>query len=315
MIYHSAVYEGSDQQILIFGGNSKHGVNGDVKQVFSFDPVSRIWGEPAPFDANPPWKNAFPPAYDEESDRIIILNMVGETWAYEFSTKTWENMEPSDGPTGRCGHSLVYDSESDVVILYGGFGCSSPLDPPSDEVWAYDYNSNTWTVMGSGPYKRIYHTSAYDIESDRMLMWGGRPHEESSDTNIWAYDYNSDTWTEHPAVDGPMNRSTYHTMTYIPELDRTIIIGGVVLTGTFGGEFVLVVWEYDFNTNSWVRVEPEGDIPPPLAKQVMAYDPVTGLMYMFGGSREIMYDNAYISFEFWSYDPVNKIWDNLLASD
>jgi len=312
MIYHSAIFDSSDNQILIFGGNSKHGTNGDVKEVFSYDPVTGAWGESIPFDANPPWKNAFPPAYDIESDRAIILNMIGETWAFEFSSATWELMNPSPAPSGRCGHTMTYDIESDVVILYGGFACNSPMDPPSKEVWAYNYNTNTWEEMGTGPDERIYHTAAYDSESDRMLIWGGRPHTDNANTSIWAFDYNTNSWSEHPSDSAPSFRSSYHTMTYIPELDRTIIYGGVVLTGPFGGDFVLDVWEYDFNSNAWSLVVTSGDSPPALAKQVMVYDPGTGLAYMYGGSREVIYDDAFISYEFWSYDPINHIWDNLL---
>lgn len=315
MIYHSAIFDTSDNQFLVFGGNSKHGTNGDVKKVFSYDPVSGVWGDPLPFDANPPWKNAFPPAYDTESDRAIILNVIGETWAFEFSSATWEMMNPATSPSGRCGHSMSYDIESDVVILFGGFACNSPMDPPSKEVWAYDYNTDTWTEMAPGPDERTYHAVAYDSESDRMLMWGGRPHEDNSNTSIWVYDYNTNTWSEHPAENGPTARSSYHTMTYIPELDRTIVYGGVVLTGPFGGDFVLELWEYDFNSNSWEAIQTSGDQPPALAKQVMAYDPGSGLMFMYGGSKDVLYQNDFISYDFWSYDPIDRVWDNLLVEN
>jgi hypothetical protein len=241
--------------------------------------------------------------------------MIGETWAFEFSTATWELMEPASAPSGRCGHSLIYDSESDVVILYGGFGCNSPMDPASDEVWAYDYNTNTWKEVASGPGERTYHGAAYDVESDRMIIWGGRPHEDLTNNSIWTYDFNTDTWNEYQTNDGPANRSTYHTMTYIPEIDRTIVYGGVALSHPFGGDLVLDLWEYDLNNNSWELIETTGDDPPAIAKQVMVYDPGSGLMYMFGGSKDILYDDAYISYEFWSYDPINHIWDNLLIED
>ena len=310
MIYHSALYEPSAQRVLIFGGNSKHGINGDVKNVFAYDAPNRVWETPRAFDANPAWKNAMSPAYDEESERILIFNVEGETWAYDFETDAWELMEPDSAPAGRCGHKTAYDSESDIVIMYGGFKCTSPMDPIMNETWAYDYNSNTWTALSTTPTGRIYHEIAYDSESDRIIMWGGRPHEELTDVDIWAYDYNSDTWTSYPTENGPTQRSTYFTMNYIPELDRIVIIGGVKLTSAFGGDFVSDVWEYDFNNNSWEMVE--ADVPlPPLAKHVTAYDVDMGLIFLFGGSREILYENENISAEFWSYDPVTHVWSDL----
>jgi hypothetical protein len=313
MIYHSGLYEPVVGRVLIFGGNSKHGMNGDVKKVFSYDAQNQVWEEPRTFDANPAWKNAMSPAYDEESGRVIIFNVDGETWAYDVGNDVWELMAPKPAPDGRCGHQMSYDSESDIVILYGGFKCSGPGDPIMNETWAYDYNTDTWTAMSTTPSGRIYHEIVYDVESDIIVMWGGRPHEELDDVDVWAYDYNSDSWTAYPVENGPTLRSSYHTMEYIPELDRIIIFGGVQLTSAFGGDFVTNIWEYDFNNNSWEMIEPDLT-PPQLAKHVTAYDDQMGFVYLFGGSKEVIYSNDHISFEFWSYDPVNRVWSDLNAS-
>jgi N-acetylneuraminic acid mutarotase len=68
--------------------------------------------------------------------------------------------------------------------------------------------------------------------------------------------------------------------------------------------------EYDFNNNTWEMIKTEIS-PPPLAKHSTAYDPNTGMIYLFGGSREVIYSDDHISFEFWSYDPINHIWSDL----
>jgi hypothetical protein len=34
---------------------------------------------------------------------------------------TWTNMNPSTHPGARSGHAMAYDSESDRVILFGGY--------------------------------------------------------------------------------------------------------------------------------------------------------------------------------------------------
>jgi N-acetylneuraminic acid mutarotase len=313
MIYHSALFEPNAKRLLIFGGNTKHSFNADIKKVFIYDTQNGVWEEPTAFEANPEWKNAMAPTFDEESGRVIIFNVLGETWAYDFENDAWELMKPDPTPSGRCGHQMSYDSESDIIIMYGGFKCQSPADPILNETWAYDYNSNTWTAMSTTPSGRIYHEMAYDSESDRIVMWGGRPHEELEDADVWAYDYNSDTWTSYPMKNGPTQRSAYHTMEYISELDRIIVFGGVTLNSMFGGDFVTDIWEYDFNNNSWEMVETDTS-PPPLAKHTTAYDPNTDMIYQFGGSREVIYSNDHISFEFWSYDPVNHTWSDLNAS-
>ncbi len=52
-------------------------------------------------------------------------------------------MEPPTQPLKLASHNLAYDAESDRVVLFGGD--ANPLI--SDETWAYDLNTNTWTDL------------------------------------------------------------------------------------------------------------------------------------------------------------------------
>ena len=49
-------------------------------------------------------------------------------------------MEPTTRPSPRTETGMAYDAESDRVILFGGV-------PQNDDTWAYDLNTNTWTLM------------------------------------------------------------------------------------------------------------------------------------------------------------------------
>jgi hypothetical protein len=56
-------------------------------------------------------------------------------------------MNPEIEPPSVSRHAMVYDEEKDRIILFGGW-----LDPNvpfdfTDEFWAYDYESNTWTDL------------------------------------------------------------------------------------------------------------------------------------------------------------------------
>ena len=84
-------------------------------------------------------------AYDAGSDRGILFGGTGgsETWAYDFNSNTWTKMNPVVHPSGRWGHVMAYDEESKRVVLFGG----GTGITPSNETWAYDFNSNTWTHM------------------------------------------------------------------------------------------------------------------------------------------------------------------------
>ncbi|MCK4972056.1 MAG: hypothetical protein KAS52_01960, partial [Candidatus Heimdallarchaeota archaeon] len=92
------------------------------------------------------------------SDRTILVGghkiylesgLEDETWAFDYNTETWENMNPSTKPI-RIAHQMAYDSESDLVILFGGINSSSGIVKiVYNEVYTYDYNSNNWTLMTS----------------------------------------------------------------------------------------------------------------------------------------------------------------------
>ena len=65
-------------------------------------------------------------------------------YSYDYNTNSWEQKDLLNTGPFKYGHKLAYDSESDKVILFGGG--SEPYDI-SNETWAYDYNTDSWTQM------------------------------------------------------------------------------------------------------------------------------------------------------------------------
>ena len=119
--------------------------------------------------------------YDSESDRIILFGgfefskyqLVDETWAYDFNTDTWTNMDPRIHPEPRNYHDLAYNPKVDRIILWGGdqHGVAN-----KNEVWTYDYNTNTWEELSSkyanAPDLCDYMNLVYDEKADRFIMYG-----------------------------------------------------------------------------------------------------------------------------------------------
>lgn len=97
-------------------------------------------------------------------------------------------------------HALAYDSESDRIIMFGGYTHLNTAGL-QDETWTYDYNTQTWTKMNPvGGLERILHQMVYDSESDLVVLFGGAvdPHRHEYIDETWVYDYNEDEWTLMP---------------------------------------------------------------------------------------------------------------------
>jgi hypothetical protein len=86
--------------------------------------------------------------YDSESDIVFMHGGEGkgtETWAYDYNANNWTQISSYSAPD-RFLHSMAYDSQSDRIIVYGGFPPQGIVSI-NKIVYAYDYNSNTWSIM------------------------------------------------------------------------------------------------------------------------------------------------------------------------
>jgi N-acetylneuraminic acid mutarotase len=307
-IYHSILYHDASGRVLLFGGHTQHSWIADLRDVWSLDLGSGGWNQVATYEPSPLDGEAQAPAYDAQSDRVVVLNTMGETWAYEHASGTWTNMSPHTAPSRRAGQRMAYDAQSDRLILFGGFKATSLDDPALDETWAYDFDSNRWTLMDPevSPPARMYHVMEYDPVADRIVLWGGRRLEPLEDNSVWAYDYESNTWTEHVTSGGPEKPLAYPSMVYLEALGQMFVFGGADLDSTFVGDLTNQSWLYDLESNTWRGLN-AANTPPPIYLHAAAYDRMDGQVVVFGGERERPYSNV-TNGETWVYDPVSKSW-------
>jgi N-acetylneuraminic acid mutarotase len=291
-IYQGMVYHNKADKVLLFGGQSKHQWFADLDDIWSYDYKSNTWKYEGRFLAVPDSGSAQYPAYDIESNRVIVFNTDGETWAYDYENKAWEEMTPKGSPPGRAGHKMVYDSESDRIIMYGGFGGTGINDPLYSDTWSYDYNSNTWNCMNpsNSPGERMYFSMAYDTASDKVIVWGGRTFENVMDNSVWSYNYNSDEWKEIPAPKDSPEAYTYTAMEYSAKSDRIVLYGGATLNTAFEGNTSNAFWSYDFDTNTWKTLETKKS-PVPKALHSLVYLPLYDGFLVFGGEKGTLYSN------------------------
>lgn len=289
------VYDSDSDRIVLFSGAiSPYVVHNGT---WTYDYNSNTWENVTP-SISPGGRGVPAMAYDEESDRAILFGGIrkyfdngtllewGDTWAYDQNSNKWENMTPDVGPHYRSIHNMVYDRESDRVILFGGFwgDATSPDGRRAlSDTWAYDYNANNWTNMNpvTSPSLLYAFGMAYDSESDRVILYGGKYKSDYVSTiklDTWAYDFNSNNWTNMYPPTNAHVRDRFQ-MTYHSEWDRVILFGGDAGSDTSKYDDT---WAYDYNTNNWTELEPVNH-PSKRYYSDLAYDDESERIILFGG--------------------------------
>jgi N-acetylneuraminic acid mutarotase len=252
--------------------------------------------------------------YDPTSGKVILFGgahplSVDETWDYNPSTNTWTNLNPVGGlPPARSGHSMVYDSTTGKVILFGGAGSSY-----FNDTWDYDPTTNAWTNLkptGSLPSVRSGQSLAYDSGTGKVILFGGWD-GTSYFNDTWAYDPSANAWTNlKPTGILPSVRSS-HSLVYDPGTGKVILFGGMIAvedakTDSEVADVYDDTWAYDPAANTWTNLKPAGSLPGARADHSMVYDSGTSRMLLFGG-----WDGKESHDDTWAYDPAANIWANL----
>ena len=129
MSANAIAYDCESDRIIIHGGagTSDNYEDWVLYETWAYDFNNNTWARMA--DGPPRLGHRM--AYDSESDRIIMFSGasfidgrfldVQETWAYDFNSDLWVDLNPRVSPPPRHYHGMAYDRRSDRVIMWGGF--------------------------------------------------------------------------------------------------------------------------------------------------------------------------------------------------
>ena len=299
-------YDQESNRFVLFGGSPGY-VPSD--ETWVYDPTANTWIDMAPA-VRPQGRFWTSMAYDAPADRIILFGghlMDGglapvendETWAYDYNTNSWTDMDPASRPAGRFLHAMTFDSRDGRTLLQGGkVPCApNPIPNPAcinGETWAYDFAANSWTQLALGP-PRVDHAIAFDAGSNRTVLFGGSEGSTQSLGDTWIFDGNQ--WTNaNPVATAPPWAG--HTMAYDVASDL------VVLFASYEGNTPGVLWTYNTDGNMWSsRSAPPH--PNVRAGHAMGYDPRLDRVVLFGGN--LGGRNA----DTWTFDLQRQEWTRM----
>lgn len=231
---------------------------------------------------------------------------------------TWVKVNPSPSPPERGYFDMVYDSESNIIILMGGFQFESVDLYPTfifrDDLWTYSVSSNIWeniTPIVRPPVTTT--TLAYDSKHDVVILFGGVDGGVFGDT--WAYDYNTNTWTNMTPDISPPARDA-HEIVYDSQSERIIMFGGRNTTTYWAvteRDFLNDTWIYDYAENTWTEITPQIS-PEGRWFFDMVYDSKVDRVILFGGGTSdylLGGSDRGMKGDTWAFDLESETWTKL----
>ena len=300
---HTAIYDPVRDRMVVFGGLN-YLPRSDVWALsLSGTPA---WSELSPAGNPPPGRLWHTAIYDPERDRMVVFggndfsHHHADAWALSLAGElSWSELTGEENPpSGRYGHTAIYDPARQRMVVFGGYDGNL-----CNDVWALSLaESPSWSDLTPNLPVRLSHTAVYDPARNRMVVFGGLGNGYGND--VWALSLaESPAWSAlAPAGSPPIGRYG-HTAIYDPVRDRMVVFGGG--DGTY---FRNDVWALSLaESPAWSALAPAGSPPIGRYGHTAIYDPVRDRMMVFGG-----YDGPTLRNDVWELSlSGNSAWSEL----
>jgi len=204
---------------------------------------------------------------------------------FNFPDFSAQAATPISAPsTMRSDYSMVWDSQDDLVFVFGGIDGQGNL---LNDAWSYNPITNTWKELnasnssvgdcngGNLPAPRMNAAMVWDGVDQQILLYGGLGASNRYLGDLWSYSPKAGTWTAIACSNnGPGTRSTSAVWTG----NQMLLLGGA---NTYG--LLSDFWSYTPGNNggAWQKL-PDS----PMAQrefQTMVWDSADSQLYVFGG--------------------------------
>ncbi len=252
-------------------------------------PQSRIGGALTPVVDHIPDRHPFLfSAYDTRRSQlfqvagIVELNKLSDTWYLcmqqntycpQADVKVWHRLQTSTRIAEKADGAMVYDSDDDVMIVYGGQTTGSP----TDDTWLLCFHADPqtsgnnvgcpaghsypdWiqvsTIPADGAGLRQFHTLVYDSYHKKVVLFGGNDGSKIDPNTTWLYTPATRTWINSNPSGSIPSAFRRPAMTYDSTRHVSVLYEGplgVVTDGIPGGLYL-----YDAGSNVWTLTSVAG---------------------------------------------------------
>jgi hypothetical protein len=215
--------------------------------------------------------------YFEETEQVILVNggpESGKNPEDPVELWTWDGSDWSlvdaEGPRWRNFSSLAYDSNRNVLVLYGGLQAEETFQ----DTW--EWNGEDWeliTVEGPGP--REAAGMAYDAGRGNVVLFGGAQNGVMMN-DTWEWDGRE--WIQS-SLEGPDAR--FPAGFVYDEVNQNLVLFGGHKYDDTG--FIIYGDTWAWNGTSWEFITSDGPTERDGARAV--FDPLAQNVFLFGGAE------------------------------
>lgn len=295
---HSAVWDDSDNRILLFGGTTFFPFTRDPLQLNDLWQFTENLGWqqliPSGSSGSPSARDRSSMVWDSQNNRVLLFGGItnignishNDLWQYT-AAGGWQLLTSDNAggsPSARYAHSAVWDSNNNRLLVYGGF---IQGNPSNDVIWQYTDTSG-WQLLASYPNDssnipgpRVNMVAVWDAQQARMIIFGGNSRfgNFEAHNDLWQFT-ESNGWlklTDNGAAGSPPVRSV-SAGAWDNNNNRLLIHGGVLGAIDYND-----LWEY--SSVGWQVITPQNISVPPPTRTVhqSVWDNQNSRFYTFGG--------------------------------
>lgn len=241
---HSAVLDGANQRMLVFGGRRPLGSGAQTlfNDLWALDlsVTPPAWSQLSPIGGPPAVRFGHSCFLDSAHQRLVIFagaNNLGapaynDAWTLDLSgpTPSWSPIAVSGGPPSiRYLTSTLFDPIAQSMTIFGGY-TNAGL---SNDVWTLDLAvvPAVWSqppVAGTPPTPRYGPYTVFDPVADRMVLFGGATAPGGPTVNeVWSLNRSGGlSWSQQAPVSTPPSPRYVAPATYDPAGRRLVLFGG-----------------------------------------------------------------------------------------
>lgn len=195
-----------NDKVILFGGYSTE-TDEKYNDIWAYEFSNNTWTEQHPQDESPSPRYGHRVIYDSYNKKGLFFGgraeeVTNELWLYDYGTNSWEEIDQpqTEKPETRYWHEMVYDTDNNEVIIFGGRESEWISTSIFNDTWIYDPQLNEWeaTDPEMAPTRRTSSSSVYDSNNKKMVIFGGTfdiPITESKILNdTWMYNTVNNEW-------------------------------------------------------------------------------------------------------------------------